>query len=669
MKISHNKSRLYLAGQECCTIILALLLLLGALFPVPALAQESEDTSASTNSQIASDLSLYQERQSQALVVKVYYENLENLSQIFDQYDVWDHAVRVNRQPFVTVKVSPEERTQLIEAGYRVEVDQRNTDRLQLLSPLFSGAATQGYNGGFGATIPNYSCYRTVEETYDDLSRLAANNPTIASWIDIGDSWDKETSGGPSGYDIYALKLTNRNIPGPKPPYMVMATIHAREYVTAETATRLAEYFVNNYGVDPDITWLLDYHEVHILPMSNPDGRKIAEGGVLWRKNRNPNNGCSGGDYGIDLNRNHSYEWGGPGSSSSTCSINYRGPSPASEPEVQAIQDYASTVFEDQRSGNNSAPSDTEGVFISIHSYAELVLFPWWYSDNTGPNESDLTTLGRKFGYHNGYEVCSDCYYLASGTSDDWTYGEFGVASYTFEFGTQFFQGCSTYENTIYPDNLPALLYGAKAARLPYQTPSGPEPINLSLSETAVPAGQTVTLNAVMDDTRFDSNGNGNEPTQSIRAARYSIDTPSWRGGQLISMNAADGSFSSNVETVTAQVDTTGLSNGRHTIFVEGQDASGNWGVPTSIFLNIDGTTVLPGDVNCDEQLNVVDALYITQYDVGLRTDSGSCPLSNSSTQIYADAGNISGDSQVNAIDALFILQCTVGISNSFCPQ
>ena len=58
-----------------------------------------------------------------------------------------------------------------------------------------------------------------------------------------------------------------------------MAEIHAREYVTAETAARFAEYLMANYGIDPDITWLLDYYKVYIVTMTNPDGRKMAEGG------------------------------------------------------------------------------------------------------------------------------------------------------------------------------------------------------------------------------------------------------------------------------------------------------------------------------------------------------------------------------------------------------
>src|SRR6185503_3587827 len=57
----------------------------------------------------------------------------------------------------------------------------------------------------------------------------------------------------------------------------------------------------------------------------------------FWRKNRQPN---QDGSIGTDLNRNHSYRWGDAGSSGYTSSETYRGPAPASAPEVQAMQSF-----------------------------------------------------------------------------------------------------------------------------------------------------------------------------------------------------------------------------------------------------------------------------------------------------------------------------------------
>ena len=52
-------------------------------------------------------------------------------------------------------------------------------------------------------------------------------------------------------------------------------------------------------------------------------------------------------------------------------------------------------------------------------------------------------------------------------------------------------------------------------------------------------------------------------------------------------MAAADGSFDSTSEVVQAQIDTSVLGTGRHTIFLKGQDGDGNWGPVAAIFLDV----------------------------------------------------------------------------------
>ncbi len=519
-----------------------------------------------------------------AQVARVYFANKAQLNDLAAQLDIWE----VNQEEgYFVARLSPRALRELRAMGLRVEMEPAMTRRLYL-SLLTSPGQTSG--------IPGYACYRTVEETYNDLSALAAAHPNLATWTDVGDSWEKATPGGRDGYDLNALVLTNHNTPGPKPKLFVIAAIHAREYTTAELATRFAEKLVNEYSVDPDITWLLDNYEFHLMPQVNPDGRKHAEAGEMWRKNTDNDDGCTatnvnwGYYYGTDLNRNSSFKWNQGGASNDACSEVYHGPGPASEPEVQAIQSYAQSIFPDQRGPNDGdpAPDDAEGVFITLHSYSELVLFPWsWTDTQDAPNKTALQTLGRKFGYFNQYEVCSDCLYNASGVTDDFTYGELGVASYTFELGTAFFQDCDFFENDIIPKNMPALIYAFKAARRPYQNPSGPDALNVAVSADTVDAGATVTLTATLDDSRFHSGGHGDEPVQNIQGARYAIDTPSWKGGVTHAMSAVDGAFDASSENVSASVATSGLSDGRHIIFVEGQDADGNWGAPTAVFLTV----------------------------------------------------------------------------------
>lgn len=516
------------------------------------------------------------------VVARVFFADLADLNRLANQLDVWEvhHA-----EGYLVALLHPDQVTALLPAGYRVETDKARTALLG--RPLHSlPAQTTG--------IPAYSCYRTVEETAADMAQLAADHPDLATWVDIGDSWEKVV-GARSGYDLYALVLTSHAVPGPKPKFFLMAAIHARELVTAELAARFAEHLVTQYGTDPDDTWLLDYFEIHILPMANPDGRKHAEAGGYWRKNTDDDDGCPIFPYyGTDLNRNSSFHWGGD--STIPCFETYQGPSSASEPETQAIQDYVVSIFPDQRGPDDDdpAPDDAMGVFVTLHSYSELVLFPYGFGSTLAPNHTQLETLGRKFGYFNGYQVCRSgewgCIYATTGATDDWAYGELGLAAYTFELGTGFFQDCSTFEHTIVPENLPALLYAFKTARRPYQAPAGPESFDVIVAPTTVLTGTQVTLTAVADDTRYDSNGWGDEPVQSIAAARYTVDAPAWIAGTIsYPMSPADGAFDAPVETVHAIVDITGWASGRHILFVESQDADGNWGVPTAVFLQVTG--------------------------------------------------------------------------------
>ena len=520
-------------------------------------------------------------------VVRVYFTERAQVEQIAAWIEPWE--VHYD-EGYLVIDVTEQEFNLLVAQGFRVDVDQKLTELIN--QPL-------SYLPGQLNGIPGYTCYRTVDETYATATDIVADYPQLAEWIDIGDSWEKATADGLPGYDMRVLKLTNHAIGGDKPKFFVMSAIHAREYTTAELNTRFAEYLVENYNVDPDVTWLLDYTEIHLLLQSNPDGRKQAETGLMWRKNTNQNYcGATSSNRGADLNRNFDFQWGCcGGSSDSQCDETYRGPFAASEPEVQAVQNYVRSIFPDQRGENltDPAPEDATGVFLDLHSYSQLVLWSWGFTYTTAPNNTALQTLGRKFAYFNDYEPEQSVgLYPTDGTTDDFAYGELGVAAYTFEMGTSFFQDCSTFENTIIPENLPALIYAAKVSRTPYMTPAGPDVLNPTLTPNAVSEGDSIILTATINDTRY-NNQNGTEPTQNIAAAVYYVDIPPWEAGAVPqTMTATDGYFNSKVETVTATVDTTGLSNGRHIIYMQGQDAAGNWGAISAAFLYVIDPAVAP---------------------------------------------------------------------------
>jgi carboxypeptidase T len=459
-----------------------------------------------------------------------------------------------------------------------------------------SGARLAARAAESGESIPNYPCYETVEETFAAAQGFTSTYPKLASWTPVGESWEKTQ--GTGGYDMAVLKLTNKNTTGPngeaKPKLFVDSAIHAREYVTAPLMLAFATQLLTGYGKNANATWILDHHEIHLLLHTNPDGRKKAESGLLWRKNTNKNYcGANSNNRGADLNRNFSYSWDlthGGGSSGNQCDETYRGPSAASEPEIQTVESYVRSLWADRRGPNQNdpAPADTSGVHLDMHSYGQLVLWPWGFTNQLAPNSTALQTLGRKFAYFNGHlPQQSIGLYQTDGTSDSISYGELGVAAFTFEMGTSFFQSCTTYESSIKPGNLNALWYAAKVVRTPYLTPAGPDVTTVKLSVNGVPAGTPVTLTATVDDTHY-STRNGTEPSQNIAAAEAYVDVAPWTPGATpLALAAKDGAYNAKTEKATTTLSTTGLSKGKHLVFVRGRDAAGNWGPVNATFLKI----------------------------------------------------------------------------------
>ncbi|WP_203915471.1 M14 family zinc carboxypeptidase, partial [Rhizocola hellebori] len=185
---------------------------------------------------------------------------------------------------------------------------------------------------------------------------------------------------------------------------------------------------------DTEITNLVNGREFWIIPMVNPDGVEydIATGSYRsWRKNRQPNTGSS--NVGTDLNRNWSYQWGCcGGSSGSTGSETYRGPSAFSAPETQRIRDFVLS----RRIGGVQQIK----VNVDIHTYSELILWPYGYttadtgSDMSVDQRNTFATIGQQMAATNGYtpEQASDLY-IADGTIIDWMFNNQGIFSYTFE--------------------------------------------------------------------------------------------------------------------------------------------------------------------------------------------------------------------------------------------
>ena len=511
--------------------------------------------------------------------------------------------------------------------GLTVAIDSAGTARLRgfeatIADALRSGATTESPAGYPG--IPGYTCYRTVEGTYQTMDDLAAAHPDIVTIDEIGPTW-KKTQNAAQGYEMRALRITNLATAASdpdRPRMVVFGSIHAREYAPAELTTRFAEWLVGNYGTDPEATWLVDHNDFRLVLQANPDGRKIAEGQVMQRKNVDTINGncaSSPGDGGIDLNRNFPFHWkivpNNGGSSGNTCNETYRGPLKQSEPETQNLVQYVAGtcdasgvctggVFADRRAGpmnpatsggdgGAAAPDDTTGFFIDIHSYAELVLWPWGDTSSAAPNQVALRTLGRRLAWFNDYTPeQSDTLYPTDGATDDNMYGLLGVPGFTIETDTAFFESCNTFNASTASENISALRYVARALHATYKLPGGPDAYGLAVSAVQQGAGGPyVTLTATIDDRRYNQ-GNGTQTTYPIRAANAYVDTLPWAAGAMpIALSAVDGTYNANNEAVSGTIALSGLAPGRHLLYVQGVNTlgggSGTAGTPNAVFVDV----------------------------------------------------------------------------------
>jgi carboxypeptidase T len=311
---------------------------------------------------------------------------------------------------------------------------------------------------------PADAAYHNYAEMVAEIQALAAAHPAIMQLFSIGRSYE--------GRELWAAKVSDHvGTDENEPEALFIGHYHAREHLTVEMLLYILHMLVDDYGTPghKQITTLVDSREIYLIFDLNPDGGEydIADGSYQWwRKNRQPN---ADGSVGTDMNRNHSYRWGGPGSSEYTESETYRGLAPRSTPEVAAIEDFVNS--------RSIAGVQQLTVAITFHTYGELVLWPYGYTYQDLPDDmqpDDLATfqaIGQAMAASNGYvPQQASALYVTSGDFTDWAYGVHGIFAFTFEmFGGAYDfypPGDMISEQTA--RNRAAVLYLLEQADCPY---------------------------------------------------------------------------------------------------------------------------------------------------------------------------------------------------------
>jgi hypothetical protein len=291
--------------------------------------------------------------------------------------------------------------------------------------------------------------YHTYSQMTEILQNLQIENSDIMKLESYGKTYQNR--------DIWFVKISdNVQVNENEPGVLLLGAHHGDEKISYEIILFFIEYLLDNYNkentdndqdglinedpidrldndqdgeIDEDpsedrVREAIDNTQIFFIPMINPDGVEADQ-----RKNCNPDP-----EHGVNINRNFGYDWKFYNIfpsiyhnewASRETSGNYRGPSPYSETETQAIK--------------RVAESFTINLSLSYHSGAEVVFFPWYHITSRTPHEELFIEIGHEMEEISGYplwEGTTTIFPLPGGnlgTSENYLYGEHNILAYTVE--------------------------------------------------------------------------------------------------------------------------------------------------------------------------------------------------------------------------------------------
>jgi hypothetical protein len=237
--------------------------------------------------------------------------------------------------------------------------------------------------------------YHSYDEIISVIDSLSTLYPSFCKKFDYGLSVE--------GRQLCALKISDYvNTDEPEPEVMFDGGIHGDEIGGPENLVRFAEHLCDSYGIDPQITSLINEREIWLYIMVNPDGRVN-----MSRYN----------SYGVDLNRDWGFMWNGEGGS----------PGYYSQVETRALR--------------SCAQSNQFAIHITNHSGTVFLAYPWSYRPDPCPDQAHIQQLGNVYAETSGYDYLPveqgyTGMYAISGSSKDANYAVMGSVSWTMEIST-----------------------------------------------------------------------------------------------------------------------------------------------------------------------------------------------------------------------------------------
>ena len=310
-----------------------------------------------------------------------------------------------------------------------------------------------------------YHTYEEIQEQLEEWNDEFGDSENIYPGSGIIYHLEELGASTEDGLPFWAVKLSyNADIDEDEPKFLFLGQCHAEEILGVEITMEIINKFLNptpQYHLQ-NMQAILQSSEVWVVPTYNPEGLTVVHGDsvdgnwlqdISYRKNKRDvnlngifdfdNTAEAGNDSdGVDLNRNYNFNWifgDGPwvedyGNYQSHFDY-YRGESPFSESETQAIRDFAienkfllSIAYHSSRSGNVS----------------EQIIFPWmWNGGKSSPDYPVISSLAMGISNliptETGVEFSN--YITVAGVSrkgnaHDWFYTETGCIQFLIEVGT-----------------------------------------------------------------------------------------------------------------------------------------------------------------------------------------------------------------------------------------
>ncbi|ORZ39750.1 hypothetical protein BCR44DRAFT_142839 [Catenaria anguillulae PL171] len=258
--------------------------------------------------------------------------------------------------------------------------------------------------------------YRTYPQIVEYLQAKCAEFPNICEFV--------PSIGGQSveGRDIASVKIGTSlgSANNTKPQALVQALMHGREWASGTTALYLLHQLLEQSRKSPLVQQLLGQVDIHFIPVLNPDGYMYSHTtNRLWRKNRRRHGLLD--TFGVDLNRNFPHRWASPngGASLNPSDETYRGPRPASEPEVKAVIDYVSKEMPRMIAA------------LDLHAFSEMIMRPWGDTPDPTPHEEQYKQVTERMAQavnrvhgQDFLAIKSVDLYPTSGTANDFFYAQ-----------------------------------------------------------------------------------------------------------------------------------------------------------------------------------------------------------------------------------------------------